>query len=542
MDNSKGNVEADSRLKHPHRVLITALFVAWAFDFLFWHKSPGVSFAIYVALLLIAGFLLAYEEGKPPVGNILWLLIPITIFAIMTTIRLEPMTVFDSVLLTLTLMMVLAHTFLGGRWMEYKLTDYGTVAMRLLGSALGRAPTVLRQIKQDRVEDPDSSAQISWRSLLPILRGLLLALPVVIFFSLLLSSADPIFADRLSQFLELFNLRKLGEYLFRGFYILMLAYGFTGIYLYALTTSQDEKLTDVDRPSPPGLQLGFIESGIVLGCVNLLFIAFVVIQFQYFFGGSSNISYGEFTFSQYARRGFGELIGVAFFSFLLFLSLSSFTKRDTPTERRVYSGLGVLLGILVGVILVSAFQRLLLYESTFGFTRLRTYPHIFMVWLGILLLVFIALEVAGWTRFFGLALFASCLGFGLTLGLLNVDGVITRENVERAVLGHELDTDYLLTLSVDSTPVLVELFDSPDLNSKLQDEVGVVLACQAGELRRDVDQQTWTGFHFSEWRALRLLEDMDEALLDYPVSQQDGDLVVIVNGGERSCKGKWWLD
>jgi hypothetical protein len=62
-------------LKHPIRILMTALFVAWAFDFLFWHKSPGISFAIYVAALLIAGFFLARSEDKLPARDSLWLLI-----------------------------------------------------------------------------------------------------------------------------------------------------------------------------------------------------------------------------------------------------------------------------------------------------------------------------------------------------------------------------------------------------------------------------------------------------------------------------------
>ena len=35
--------------------------------------------------------------------------------------------------------------------------------------------------------------------------------------------------------------------------------------------------------------------------------------------------------------------------------------------------------------LVSAFKRLLLYEMAYGFTEMRIYPHVFMIWLGLLL-------------------------------------------------------------------------------------------------------------------------------------------------------------
>ena len=528
-------------LRHPIRILMTALFVAWAFDLLFWHKSPGIPFAVYVTVLLLAGFFLARSEGTLPARDSLWLLIPISLFAIMTTIRLEPMTVFVSVLLTLTILMIFSHTFRGGRWTSYSLSDLIMVAFRLLKSALVGAPKIYQQVKHEREDDPDVAQAFSVKSLLPIFRGILIALPVVIIFAVLLSSADPIFSNQLGRLLRYFNLKVLFEFLFRGIYILILAYALMGIYLYALTASKDENLIGMDKPWLRPF-LGFTEATIILGSVNLLFIAFVVIQFQYFFGGSANISYEGFTYAEYTRRGFGELVVVAFLSLLLFLGLSSITQRETPLFRKVYSGLGVLLGILIGIILVSAFQRLLLYESAFGFTRLRIYPHIFMVWLGILLVTFIGLEIAGRQRAFGLALLAACVGFGLTLGMLNVDGLIARENVERAVKGKKLDTEYLLTLSVDSTPGLVGQYESPDLSLKLRDEVGMVLACQAVELRRDAATQTWTGIHFSKWRARRMLENVEEALWDYPVKTLDEELMVTLDGQEYSCEGRWWLD
>ncbi len=94
-----------------------------------------------------------------------------------------------------------------------------------------------------------------------------------------------------------------------------------------------------DKPRVPPF-LGYTEAMIVLGSVTILFLAFVVIQFQYFFGGQSNISIEGYTFSEYARRGFGELVAVAFFSLLLLLGLGAITRRETENQRRVFSMLG----------------------------------------------------------------------------------------------------------------------------------------------------------------------------------------------------------
>ncbi len=184
----------------------------------------------------------------------------------------------------------------------------------------------------------------------------------------------------------MFRLEKLPEYIFRAVYILIGAYALAGVFLHAAQKSQDEKLTGMEKPLVPQF-LGFTEAAVVLGAVVLLFAIFVVIQFRYFFGGQTNIGVQGYTFSEYARRGFGELVAVAFFSLLLFLGLSAIVRRQSQIQRRAFSGLGIGMVALVGVMLVSAFQRLLLYEAAYGFSRLRMYTHIFMIWLGVLLAV-----------------------------------------------------------------------------------------------------------------------------------------------------------
>ena len=178
------------------------------------------------------------------------------------------------------------------------------------------------------------------------------------------------------------------EYIFRLVYILILAYALAGAFLHAAQKS-DEKVEEKTWVSP---FLGFTEAAIVLGSLTVLFMVFVVIQFQYFFGGQANISIEGYTFSEYARKGFGELVAVAFFSLLLLLGLGNITHRQTETQRRVFSGFGAVLVGLVIVMLVSAYQRLVLYETAYGFSRLRTYTHVFMIWLGLLLVGVVLLK------------------------------------------------------------------------------------------------------------------------------------------------------
>jgi hypothetical protein len=70
-------------------------------------------------------------------------------------------------------------------------------------------------------------------------------------------------------------------------------------------------------------------------------------------------------------------------------------------------------GRLVVVILISSFYRLNLLEDAYGFSRLRTYSHVFMIWLGILLAAVIGLEISGYRRGFAMSAFFVVIGFEL---------------------------------------------------------------------------------------------------------------------------------
>ena len=82
----------------------------------------------------------------------------------------------------------------------------------------------------------------------------------------------------------MFSLEKLPEYILRGVYIVVLAYVLAGVLLHAAQKSRDEKLYGLEKPLVPQF-LGFTEAAIILGSVVALFAFFVLIQFQYFFGG-----------------------------------------------------------------------------------------------------------------------------------------------------------------------------------------------------------------------------------------------------------------
>jgi hypothetical protein len=510
---------------------IVALALGWLFDLLFWKHAYGINFAIYALLVLGGGFLVLGLNGIKPSWKSLLLLVPILFFAAMTFIRLEPLSMFLAFAFTLALMGLLAVTYLGGCWFWYSLSDYVVNYIKLTGSMLARPIIFLTQLKKQKGETPAPAApgsKTGWKRFWAVLRGVLIAIPILVIFIALLSSADLVFAQRVQDFVKLFRLENLPEYIFRTILILVGAYALAGTFLHAAQKSRDEKLAGMDKPLVPQF-LGFTEAAIVLGAVVLLFALFAIVQFQYFFGGQTNIGVQGYTYSEYARRGFGELVTVAFFSLLLFLSLSTVVKRQNQTQRWVFSGLGLGMVALVGVMLFSAFHRLMLYEAAYGFSRLRAYTHVFMIWLGLLLAVVVVLDILRKERTFALAALLAAIGFAATLTTINVDGFIVRQNVARAAAGAELDAAYLASLSPDSVPALVDALQDGSLTPGTRNSVGAALACRVYiDGNRNADSN-WRSFTLSGWRADQAMGQADvKAIFDnygilddnYPVQVQ----------------------
>jgi hypothetical protein len=497
--------------KQPLRLLLVALFLGWTFDFLFWEQSAGVNFALFLTLGLIGGLIVLLSEGYKPARVNLGLIIPFVFFAIVTFTRQESLTIFLAYTFTLLSLGLLSTSYIGGRWHTYRLSNYIYKFLLLVGDLLYRPLAFFGQARK-------VSAERENRKVFPlagVFRGFVIALPIVLCFGSLLASADVVFNQKLDDF---FDSEKIFEYLQRSFLMLVFAYLLAGVFLHAATKSRDENLvTDKALIKP---FLGFAESTVILGSVALLFLLFVVVQFQYFFGGQTNIGVEGFTYSQYARRGFNELVIVAFFSLVLILGLSTLTNRENETQKKIYSGLSVAVVGLVMVILVSAYQRISLAIAWHGFSRLRLYPRVFLIWLGILLLVVAVLELYRREQHFAFAAVLASIGFAVSLTLVNVDAAIVKHNVPRVLHGKNLNVAHMASLSTDAVPALVEQFYSKKYSQSAHEGIGAALTCylQRDTYEDDYSFTDWRSFNLSRWQAHLALQKVEKDLQEYGVN------------------------
>lgn len=498
-------------IKNPSRLLLAVLVLGWTFDLLFWKQKVGVNFPIFLAVCLIGGICLLWSEGYRAARHGFWLLLPFLFFVIFTFLRREPLTVFLVYVFSLFSIGLFATSYQGGRWYLYRLSDYLYKCIRLIGDVLSGFPVYFLRFRKASPELVDGKKSLPIAGLA---RGFVIAIPILLCFGSLLASADVVFNQKLADF---FDADKISEYSQRLFRIVLLAYLVGGVFLHSASKSLDEKITG-EKKSLIKPFFGFTESTVVLGSVSALFFIFVFVQFRYFFGGETNIGVEGYTYSQYARRGFNELVLVAFFSLLLLVVLSIVTARQNVEQRRTYSILNVAVVALVMVILVSAYQRIALAIGWHGYSRLRLYPRIFLIWLGLLLITVAILEIFEREHYFALAAIVAAMGFAVSIALFNVDAAIVKFNVYRSWHGKNLNVPHLASLSADAVPALAEQFLSSELPTSTHEGLGAILACyKYSEDAPHIPQYDWRSFNYSSWQAHIALEAIRPGLKGYTI-------------------------
>ena len=377
-------------------------------------------------------------------------------------------------------------------------------AFRLVAAALaGRSGRGVPAAVPGQAGEPDRHPARA------VLRGLLLAIPFLVVFGALFMSADRIFADLVTDLVDL-DYEEIVSHLFVTAVLTWLACGFlTGF----LSGTRLVSLGDALGMRPT---VGIVEIGTALALVDLLFVLFVSVQFRYLFGGSGLVEVTPgLTYAEYVREGFGQL---ALACALVLPSLLAADWLLHPRRRRdalVFRVLGGLLLLLLVVIIASALQRVRAYQAAYGLTESRFYGAAFVGWLTFLTLWFAATVLRGRRERFAFPALVSGFAFVALLLAVNPDARIARTNLERAGdvrtamdRGDAVDAGYLASLSADAVPTLMAAL--PDLPPQPR----CVLA--RGLLERwgpeEVAEADWRSWNWSVARAREMVGTDAEAL------------------------------
>lgn len=365
-----------------------------------------------------------------------------------------------------------------------------------------------------------------------VLRGVLVAAPLLLVFGALFVAADAAFESLITKTLHIDIEEIVGGHIFWILFLTWIVAGYLrGATYFVLDNFEAQKPGDTtifardldlkDEAAKPGetaapqksfdlqdinnsflpnfFTLGAVEVGVVLGLMNLLFLAFVVVQVPYLFGGMELVQNTEgFKLAEYARRGFGELVAVSALVLPTLMFGHWLIRREDKTALSIFKILTCVQIGLLFVIMVSAAQRMLLYTGTsgYGLTTLRFYPMVFILWMAGIFVWFAVTVIRGRREQFAWGVLWSALAVLGVMHVFNPDYFIARTNIQLMHAGRNFDVKYMRDLSDDAVPAIIEAV--PSLS---QDQVCFLQHNLNDRIAEHNAQQDLRSWNWSRWNA-----------------------------------------
>lgn len=435
-------------------LLLAALLLGMAGDVLLRATPWGINVLLWMLAIALSIIAVAQWQNIQLTGGGRWLIGPAILFAAMFALRDSVMLNSANLLAILIDLALIAYRALKGRIRVATLTDYTRGLMLACAYAtFGAFTLTVDDIKWKQVSFGRPS-----RHMASIGTGLLIAIPALLVFGSLLTSADAVFQKMIG---DLFNW-DVYEIFSHAFWIGFWAWVTAGFLRMTFLSKEREA-------KPPAYQgsLGAVEVSVVLGSVGALFLGFVLVQFRYLFGGAEALrSVVKLSYAEYARRGFFELVTVAALVLPFLLLIHWLLKKDNPHGERAFRWLSAGVIGLLFVIMFSALYRMRLYQIEFGLTELRLYTTALMGWLAIVFVWFGLTMLRGQYDRFVFGTLTAALAVLLALNLLNPDEFIVRVNTGRAQATNPFDASYVVGLSADAVPALIAALPTMNDNDR----------------------------------------------------------------------------
>jgi Domain of unknown function (DUF4173) len=454
-------------------------------DVLFQGQPLGLNVAVWTALFVVMlSVLLRISRAELHQGR-RYMVAPLLLFAGMFVWHDSPLLIAANFFALAVAVAMGALRRTQQRLDSATLSDYGGGAVSASYSmAAGAAHLLASDINWTELRKPGSDKPAA------VARGVAIALPLLLLFGGLFVAADAVFKQLLSSVVPALSVSSVA----RGLVVLLFAWLAAGLLRDLLASREEGRLVQAEKLRLPraAIRSGALEFNVALGLLDVLFLAFVIVQFRYLFGGRGLVEQtANLTYAEYARHGFFELVAVAALTLPLLL-VGDWLLREQQSGRRAFRWLASALLALLAVVILSALQRMRLYLDQYGLTELRLYAIGCILWLAVVCAWFGLTVLRGQRHLFAVGALVAGFAATVALNLVNPDALIARTNATRPAV----DVRYLGELSDDAVPTLVARL--PELSRSQQ-------AYLAARLLKWPQGGDWRSWNLSRERAQRTL-------------------------------------
>jgi hypothetical protein len=416
-----------------------ALFYA----FCMFKNGSGITFPFFIAAsLLYLCFTLSKLELTLKKGSAFYM-VSMMLLAVSTFCTDDArIIVFNKLGIFLLMMSLLLHQFYDTS--QWKLGKYLCSIGILVFASLGEIWRPFSDGSQYFKDGQGRKNKTLWYAVL----GAVIAVPLVALVVELLSVADVVFRQMADALLDGINMGNVLNILVRILFIFFAAYMLTA-FLCKRTLS--EKVKD-NRNGEPALAIT------INGMLTVIYLLFSGIQIIYLFLGKMQLPEG-YTYAEYAREGFFQLLAVSILNLILVLISMSFF-RESKGLRIILT----LMSLCTFVMIASSALRMIIYIRFYYMTFLR----ILVLWALVLLFgLFVGVIINIYRDNFPLFRYSMAVVtvLYLVLSFSHPDYIIAAVNIaaehtdrtDGFFLNEEpyQDYSYLSRLSADAAPVLI---------------------------------------------------------------------------------------
>lgn len=424
-------------------------------------EGPQGTWALLAAALLVGVTLDAALDGPPGVGFLLVAIVAAAAVVALTRPQPRALPLFAAGLLLMVFVVVRASVVVIG------LDTIGALCLFAAGASFARegdpvASTVRAYIVRTlaviaavprgiaSLVPPPAPGTESRALISRIVVAGVIVLPVVAVLVILLATADPVFGHLVAAPFRDVDLGTVPVH------VVEVGIGAVAFAVLAARARRPVGIglsvspIDLTPTSAAGSWVPMLVS------LDLLFAAFVAVQFTSLFGGRTKVLTEEgLTFAEYARTGFWELLAAAIITGGV-IAFGWMAGGREPANRTVFRWLAGGLVALDLVVLASASDRLTLYEDAFGWTWPRLAGHAMTLAVGAMLVCALLAVVRGRVAWLPTAAVIVAALTLIGLSAANPDALIARRNLERYARTGDLDVAELRSLSADAVPVIVQ--------------------------------------------------------------------------------------
>ena len=420
---------------------ISSLLYSAFYAFCLYKNASGITYPFFVIGTLCYFFFSMQKLGVPYKKDSIFYIVSVVLLGISNCMTASPQILYMNkcgiFLLTFTLML---HTVYNDK--AWNLPKYFAAIFQTIGSCLA----CLFSPFGDMVSyfDAQKQEKNSKKSYFPaILVGIAIAIPLLVFMTMLLASADIIFQKVLSSLAQTLNIWTITKIFFLMTVVFFASYG-----TFAALCKKNIK-------EEPGERTLFdpIIAVVITSLLCVLYVFFSVIQILYLFIGNMELPAG-YTYAGYAREGFFQLLAVCVINLLIVLTCLYLFR-----ESKVLKAILSVICACTFIMIFSSALRMIMYINSYALTFLR----LFVLWsLAVIFFLMAGITVSiFWKRFplffYGTVTVTICY---IVLSFSHPDYLIARYD-----LRHDGDRDYMSQLSADATPAILD----PSINLDLTD-------------------------------------------------------------------------